>query len=105
MHRYTRNIPANPSFNVGHFNMQKIQPPFVHYDPVFSQVAQMPPQRTQAAMSYGPPSGANMNPFCAVGVTQTPPDATAYMQWSAAAMMYAQHSRHAAFQVKKKQSS
>lgn len=79
--------------------MQKIQPPFVQYDAVFSQLGQMP--RTQASLSYGPPSTPAINPFCAMGLNQTTRDAS-YVQWSTAAMVYA-HSydqfRHAGFQV------
>ena len=79
--------------------MQKIQPPFLQYDPVYAQqLGQIP--RTQTSLSYGPPSGPVMNPFCAMGLNQTSTDA-AYMQWSAA-MMYAhsyEQSRHAGFQV------
>ncbi|KAL5546730.1 hypothetical protein UlMin_006417 [Ulmus minor] len=97
--RYIRNLPTTQNFNVAHFNMQKIQPPFVQYDPVFAQIGQMP--RTQASLSYGPPSTPVMNPFCAMGLNQTSRDA-AYMQWSTAAMMYAhsyEQSRHAGFQA------
>ncbi|XP_024031003.1 uncharacterized protein LOC21386213 [Morus notabilis] len=96
--RYVRNFPANQNF-VPHFNMQKIQPTFVQYDPVFPQIGQMP--GTQTSLSYGPPSSPVMNPFCAMGLNQTSRDA-AYMQWSTAAMMYAhsyEQSRHAGFQV------
>ena len=97
--RYVRNLPANQNLNLAPFNIQKIQPPFVQYDAVFSQLGQMP--RTQASLSYVPPSSPAINPFCAMGLNQTSSDA-AYMQWSTAAMMYA-HSydqfRHTGFQV------
>ncbi|PON51379.1 R3H domain containing protein [Trema orientale] len=96
--RYVRNLPANQNVSLAHFNMQKIQPPYVQYDPVFSQLGQMP--RTHTSLNYGPPSSPIMNPFCAMGLNQTSRDA-AYMQWSTAAMMYAhsyEQSRHAGFQ-------
>ncbi|KAF3442174.1 hypothetical protein FNV43_RR16090 [Rhamnella rubrinervis] len=97
--RYVRNLPANQNLNLAPFNIQKIQPPFVQHDAVFSQLGQVP--RTQASLSYGPPSSPAFNPFCAMGLNQTSSDA-AYMQWSTAAMVYA-HSydqfRHAGFQV------
>ena len=99
LYRYVRNLPTNQSFNVAHFNMQKIQPPFLQYDPVFSPLGQMP--RAQTSLSYGPPPSPIMNPFCAIGLNPTARDA-AYMQWSTAAIMYAQsyeQSRHAGFQV------
>lgn len=96
--RYVRSFPAN-QFNMPHFNLQKIQPPFLQYDPVYvQQLGQIP--RTQTSLSYGPPSGPVMNPFCAMGLNQTSTDA-AYMQWSAA-MMYThsyEQSRHAGFQA------
>ncbi|XP_015897982.3 uncharacterized protein LOC107431548 isoform X2 [Ziziphus jujuba] len=95
--RYVRNLPGNQNLNLAPFNVQKIQPPFVQYDAVFS--GQMP--RTQASLSYGPPSTPAINPFCAMGLNQTTRDAS-YMQWSTAAMVYA-HSydqfRHAGFQA------
>lgn len=98
--RYVRNLPTNQNFNLAHFNMQKIQPPFVQYDPIFSQLGQMP--RAQTSLNYSPgPSSPMMNPFCAMGLNQTSRDA-AYIQWSTAAMMYAhsyEQSRHAGFQA------
>lgn len=99
LYRYVRNLPANQTFNVAHFNMQKIQPPFLQYDPVFSPLGQMP--RAQTSLSYGPPSSSIMNPFCTIGLNPTSRDA-AYMQWSTAAMVYAhsyEQSRHVGFQV------
>lgn len=97
--RYVRNLPANQNLNLVPFNIQKIQPPFVQYDAVFTQLGQMP--RTQASLSYGHPSRPAINHFGAMGLNQASSDA-AYMQWSTAAMMYA-HSydqfRHAGFQV------
>ncbi|XP_021808478.1 R3H domain-containing protein 2-like [Prunus avium] len=80
--RYVRSLPTNQRFNLAPVNMQKLQPQFVQYDTVFSQ---MP--RAQASISYGPPSSPAMSPFCAMGFNQTYRDAT-YMQWPSAAMMY-----------------
>ncbi|CAN6576870.1 unnamed protein product [Malus baccata var. baccata] len=81
--RYVRSLPTNQGFILAPFNMQKVQPQFLQYDAVFSQ---MP--RHQASVSYGPPSTPAMSPFCAVGFNQTSRDAT-YMQWPSASMMYA----------------
>lgn len=100
--RYVRSLPANQGFSLAPFNIQKVQVPFMQYDPSFPQMGQIP--RTQTSVSYRPPAAANpvMSPFCAMGVNQTPMDAAAYMHWPSTAMMYA-HSyeqfRHAAFQV------
>uniref|UniRef100_A0A6M2EYV2 SUZ domain-containing protein n=1 Tax=Populus davidiana TaxID=266767 RepID=A0A6M2EYV2_9ROSI len=97
--RYVRSLPANQSFSLTPFNMQKIPHPFMQYDTGFPQMGQMP--RTQASLSYQPAAGPVMSPFCALGSNQTSRDA-AYVQWPSAAMMYA-HSyeqfRHAAFQA------
>ncbi|KAK9266520.1 hypothetical protein L1049_012511 [Liquidambar formosana] len=97
--RYVRNLPTNQSFSLAPFNMQKIQLPFVQYDTGFPQLGQMP--RTQASLSYRPPSNSVMSPVCPPGLNQTSRDAV-YMQWPSPAMMYA-HSyeqfRHAVFQA------
>lgn len=98
-HRYVRSLPTNQGFSLPPFNMQKVQLPFMQYDTGFPQFSQIP--RTQASLSFRPPSSPVMSPYCAVGPNQTSVEA-AYMQWPSAAMMYA-HSyeqfRQAAFQV------
>lgn len=97
--RYVRSLPTNQGFSLPPFNMQKVQLPFMQYDTGFPQFSQIP--RTQASLSFRPPSSPVMSPYCAVGPNQTSVEA-AYMQWPSAAMMYA-HSyeqfRQAAFQV------
>lgn len=97
--RYVRNHPMNQNFNLVPFNVPKVQVPFVQYDAGFAQLGQMP--RTQASVSYRPPSTSVMSPFCALGLNQTSRDAV-YTQWASPAMMYA-HSydqfRHTVFQA------
>ncbi|KAH8485841.1 hypothetical protein Peur_070605 [Populus x canadensis] len=97
--RYVRSLPANQSFSLTPFNMQKIPLPYMQYDPNFPQLGQMP--RTQASLGYHPAANPAMSPFCAMGSNQTSRDA-AYVQWPSTAMMYA-HSydqfRHATFQA------
>ncbi|GAV70653.1 SUZ domain-containing protein [Cephalotus follicularis] len=85
--RYVRSLPTNQSFSLGPFSMQKIQLPFVQFDPGFHQLGQMP--WTQASLSYRPPASPVMSPFCAIGMNQTTRDAT-YVQWPNTSMMYAQ---------------
>ncbi|KAK2984059.1 hypothetical protein RJ640_012010 [Escallonia rubra] len=93
--RYVKNIPIGQSFGYMPYNVQKFQPPYVHYDSAVHQLGQMP--RTQASLTYGNPA---VSPFCAVGLNETSRDAV-YMQWPSHAMMYA-HSydqfRHGVFQ-------
>lgn len=94
--RYVKNVPANQSFSLVPFNMQKFQPPFVQYDAGFPHLGQMP--RTQASLGYRTPI---MGPLCSTGFNQTSRDAV-YMQWPTSAMMYAQsyeQFRHAVFQA------
>lgn len=99
--RYVRSLPANQSFNLAPFNMQKIHLPFVQYDSGFPQLGQMPGTQTPLSYRHAPAASPVMSPFCAVGSTQTSRDA-AYVQWPSTAMMYA-HSyeqfRHAVFQA------
>lgn len=83
--RYVRNIPAG-SFGLMPFNIQKIQHPFGHFDTGFTPLGQMP--RSQASLSYMPPSSALMNSFTAAGLNQNAGDG-GYMQWPTASMMYA----------------
>lgn len=76
--------------------MQKLQPPFVHYDSVFPHPGQMPVP--QGSLNYGNPV---MGPYCAMGLNPPSTDAL-YMQWPTQSMMYAQsydQLRHAIFQV------
>ncbi|GLT88052.1 hypothetical protein SLE2022_060950 [Rubroshorea leprosula] len=94
--RYVRSLPANQSFGLAPFNMQKIQIPYPQYDTAFPQ---MP--RTQASLSYVPPANPVANPFSPVGLNHTPGDGP-YIQWPNATMMYAQsyeQFRHVAFQA------
>ncbi|KAJ6778892.1 CAMP-REGULATED PHOSPHOPROTEIN 21 RELATED R3H DOMAIN CONTAINING PROTEIN [Salix koriyanagi] len=97
--RYVRSLPANQSFSLTPFNMQKIPLPYMQYDPGFPQLGQMP--RTQASLGYHPAANPAMSPFCPMGSNQTSRDA-AYVQWPSTAMMYA-HSyeqfRHVTFQA------
>lgn len=94
--RYARNMPANQNFSLAPFNMQKVQLPFVQYDPVFHQASQVP--RFQATPVHTTPV---MNPYCATGFNQMSRDAV-YMHWPTSAMMYAQsydQVRRAGFQA------
>ncbi|CAI9754789.1 unnamed protein product [Fraxinus pennsylvanica] len=94
--RYIKNLPSAQHFSLAPFNMQKFQPQFVHYDPVFPQLSQMPV--AQAPVNYQTPI---MSPYCAMGSNQTSRDAL-YMQWPSQSMMYAwsyDQRRHAFCQV------
>ncbi|KAL0337892.1 UNVERIFIED_CONTAM: R3H domain-containing protein 1 [Sesamum calycinum] len=94
--RYVKSIPHAQNLNLAHFNMQKVQPPFVHYDSTFPQLGQMP--APPASFSYRSPV---MSPYCAMGLNQTSRDGL-YMQWQTPSIMHA-HSydqlRHAVFQL------
>ncbi|KAL0316734.1 UNVERIFIED_CONTAM: R3H domain-containing protein 1 [Sesamum radiatum] len=94
--RYVKSIPHAQNLNLAHFNMQKVQPPFVHYDSTFPQLGQMP--APSASFSYRSPV---MSPYCAMGLNQTSRDGL-YMQWQTPSIMHA-HSydqlRHAVFQL------
>ncbi|KAJ8760120.1 hypothetical protein K2173_010976 [Erythroxylum novogranatense] len=96
--RYVRSRP-NQNFSVTPFNMQKVQGPFVQYDAGFPPLGQI--AGAQTPLSYGPAASPVMSPFCATRSNQTARDST-YLQWPAAAMMYA-HSyeqfRHTVFQA------
>ncbi|KAL0359331.1 UNVERIFIED_CONTAM: hypothetical protein Sangu_0782500 [Sesamum angustifolium] len=93
--RYVKSIPHAQNLSLPHFNMQKVQPPFVHYDSTFPQLGQMP--APPASFSYRSP----VSPYCAMGLNQTSGDGL-YMQWQTPSIMHA-HSydqlRHAVFQL------
>ncbi|XP_057770443.1 uncharacterized protein LOC130990231 isoform X1 [Salvia miltiorrhiza] len=94
--RYIRSLPNNQSFNVAPFNVQKFQPPFVHYDSVFPHHGQMP--APQGSLNYG---NHVMGPYCAMGLNPASSDAL-YVQWPTQSMMYAQsydQLRHGFFQA------
>ncbi|KAG6411092.1 hypothetical protein SASPL_129166 [Salvia splendens] len=94
--RYVRSLPNNQSFNPGAFNMQKFQPPFVHYDSVFPHHGQM--AAPQGSLNYG---NHVMGPYCAMGLNPASTDAL-YVQWPTQSMMYAQsydQLRHGFFQA------
>lgn len=94
--RYVKNIPANQSFNMTPFSIQKFQPPYVQYDSAFPLQGQMP--GTPASFNYSNPI---LNPYCAMGLNQMSNDA-ANMPFPIQSMMYA-HSyeqlRHIPFQA------
>ncbi|KAL0428446.1 UNVERIFIED_CONTAM: R3H domain-containing protein 1 [Sesamum latifolium] len=94
--RYVKSIPHAQNLNRAHLNMQKVQPPFVHYDSFFPQLGQMP--APPASFSYSSPV---MSPYCAMGLNQTSRDGL-FMQWQTPSIMHA-HSydqlRHAVFQL------
>lgn len=90
-------MPNPQSFNAAPFNMQKFQPPFVHYESVFPHPAQLP----APPLNYRTPVTPVMSPYCAMGLNHTSRDAL-YMQWPTQSMMYAQsydQLRQACFQV------
>ncbi|CAH9105350.1 unnamed protein product [Cuscuta epithymum] len=94
--RYVRSIPANHSLNMTPTNIQKFQPPYVHYDSAFALPAQM--HRSHSSLNYRNPI---LNPYCAVGLNQMSNDAV-NMQWPTQSMMYAhtyEQLSHVGFQV------
>ncbi|KAL4352238.1 hypothetical protein GQ457_06G024470 [Hibiscus cannabinus] len=97
--RYVRSIPCNQSVSVAPYNMQRVQFPFVPYDSAFPQLGQI--ASTQAPLGYGVPARPVMNPFCDMGLNQTPRDGP-HIQWPSANMMYS-HSydqfMHSVFQA------
>jgi len=97
--RYVRGALSNQSFHMLPANVQKMQFPYIQYEPGYPQSVQMP--RNQSSFGYMPAANPVFNPYCAVGANQTSQDA-AYGQWPSASMMYA-HSydqfRHAVFQA------
>jgi hypothetical protein len=94
--RYVKSIPNAQSFNLAPLNIQKLPPPFVHYDSVFPQMGQIPAR--QASLNYMTPV---MSPYCAMGSDQTSRSGL-YMQWPTQSVMYTQSHdqlRHAFFQA------
>ncbi|XP_060177590.1 uncharacterized protein LOC132607578 [Lycium barbarum] len=93
--RYVKNVPSGQCFSVAPFDVQKFQPPYVHYDAVFPQMSQLP--NAQASPNYRNPV---IGPYHAMGFNQTSNDGV-FMQWPSQSMIYA-HSydqvRHAFFQ-------
>ncbi|KAH0723329.1 hypothetical protein KY290_006679 [Solanum tuberosum] len=93
--RYVKSVPSGQCFSVAPFDVQKFQPPYVHYDAVFPQMSQLP--SAQASPNYRNPV---LSPYHAMGFSQTPNDGV-FMQWPTQSMIYA-HSydqvRHAFFQ-------
>ncbi|KAF3665181.1 hypothetical protein BC332_27054 [Capsicum chinense] len=93
--RYVKSVPSGQCFSVPPFDVQKFQPPYVHYDPGFAQLSQLP--NGQASPNYRNPV---LGPYHAMGFNQTSNDGV-FMQWPTQSMIYA-HSydqvRHAFFQ-------
>ncbi|XP_059295866.1 uncharacterized protein LOC132049182 [Lycium ferocissimum] len=93
--RYVKSVPSGQCFSVAPFDVQKFQPPYVHYDAVFPQMSQLP--NAQASPNYRNPV---IGPYHAMGFNQTSNDGV-FMQWPTQSMIYA-HSydqvRHAFFQ-------
>lgn len=93
--RYVKSVPSGQCFSMAPFDVQKFQPPYVHYDAVFPQVSQLP--NAQASPNYRNPS---LGPYHAMRFNQTSNDGV-FMQWPTQSMIYA-HSydqvRHAFFQ-------
>uniref|UniRef100_A0A7N0TVE9 Single-stranded nucleic acid binding R3H protein n=1 Tax=Kalanchoe fedtschenkoi TaxID=63787 RepID=A0A7N0TVE9_KALFE len=100
--RYVRSLPADQSFGLTPFHMEKSQLPYVQYGngACLSQYGLMP--RTQTSVNYGHPSSAVMTPFGAMGVNVGSTDPAPFLPWPNHAMMYA-HSyeqfRHAIYQA------
>ncbi|KAJ8570310.1 hypothetical protein K7X08_037282 [Anisodus acutangulus] len=93
--RYVKSVPSGQCFSVAPFDVQKFQPPYVHYDGGFPQLSQLP--NVQASPNYRNPV---LGPYHAMGFNQTSNDGV-FMQWPTQSMIYA-HSydqvRHAFFQ-------
>lgn len=93
--RYVKSVPSRQCFGMAPFDVQKFQPPYVHYDAVFPQLSHLP--NAQASPNYRNPV---LSPYHAMGFNQTSNDGV-FMQWPTQSMIYA-HSydqvRHAFFQ-------
>ncbi|CAN4118372.1 unnamed protein product [Withania somnifera] len=93
--RYVKSVPSGQCFRMAPFDVQKFQPPYVHYDAVFPQVSQL--LNAQASPNYRNPA---LGPYHAMQFNQTSNDGV-FMQWPTQSMIYA-HSydqvRHAFFQ-------
>lgn len=93
--RYVKSVPSGQCFSLAPFDVQKFQPPYVHYDAVYPQLSQLP--NAQASPNYRNPV---LGSYHAMGFNQTSNDGV-FMQWPTQSMIYA-HSydqvRHAFFQ-------
>ncbi|XP_009770790.1 uncharacterized protein LOC107808326 [Nicotiana tabacum] len=93
--RYVKSVPTGQCFSLAPFDVQKFQPPYVHYDAAFPQMSQLP--NAQASPNYRNPA---LGPYHAMGLNQTSNNGV-FMQWPTQSMIYA-HSydqlRHAFIQ-------
>lgn len=94
--RYVKSVPTGQCFSLAPFDVQKFQPPYVHYDAAFPQMSQLP--NAQASPNYRNPA---LGPYHAMGLNHTSNNGV-FMQWPTQSMIYA-HSydqlRHAFIQV------
>ncbi|KAL1564080.1 R3H domain-containing protein 2-like [Salvia divinorum] len=80
--RYVTNLPNKQSFNTAPFNMQKFQPPLVHYNSSFPHHSQVP--APQGSLNYG---NHMIGPYCAMGLNHASTD-TLYVQWPTQSMIF-----------------